>query len=119
MKPIKNLKTLGTQGERRAISYLQAHNFTIIATNQRVGRAEVDIIAKHESLLVFVEVKFRSSDAFGTPESFVTEAQAARYHEAATTYMEERGWSGPIRFDIIALQKRGSTTLLRHFEDAF
>ena len=112
-------QTLGKRGEHMGIKHLKAQHFTIIATNKRIGRSEIDIIAQREGILVFVEVKLRSNDAFGTPESFVTPAQAARYHEAATAYIEEIRWTGPIRFDVIALEKKGQKTILQHFEDAF
>ena len=102
-----------------ACAHLKSRGYQIIAQNKRFGRAEIDIIAQREGVLVFVEVKLRSHGAFGPPESFVSPAQADRYHEAATAYIEGVGWSGPIRFDIVALEKKGSKMLLKHFEDAF
>ena len=112
-------RALGKRGERMAVDYLRSHHFTILETNRRIGRSEIDIVAKCEDLLVFVEVKLRSNDGFGTPESFVTPAQVVRYHAAATAYLEETGWKGAIRFDIIALEKKAQKIELHHFEDAF
>jgi putative endonuclease len=47
----------GQVGEERAVRYLQRKGFTIMARNLRLGRGELDIIARREDLLVFVEVK--------------------------------------------------------------
>ena len=113
-------QTFGQQGEEMAAAYLVRQGFVIEARNKRFSRAEIDIIAKYqERLLIFVEVKIRRNAAFGYPETFLSTVQQSNYHEAATAYIEEVGWEGPIRFDIIALHPQGGKLSLEHFEDAF
>ena len=62
---------LGKKGEELAIDFLQKKKYSIIARNYRFDKAEVDIIAQMEDILVIVEVKTRSSKDFGNPEEFV------------------------------------------------
>lgn len=87
--------------------------------NYRVGRAEVDLVASDGASLLFVEVKLRKNTAYGHAETFVTPAQQARYHDAATYYVETHGWRGPLRFDIIAIHGNRHSYTLTHLRDAF
>ena len=106
--------------ESLAADYLVKHGFTIKARNYRYRHAEVDLIVQRHRLLVFVEVKARSSDQFGEPETFVTPKQQTRVHAAATQYIMAQNWAHAIRFDIVAIHlKSGRGHHLTHFEDAF
>ena len=110
---------LGQVAEALAAAHLQGLGFTIVARNYRYQRAEIDIIAQKEGLLVFTEVKARSSDQFGHPEAFVTPKQQALIHAAAEAYIMVYNWKSAIRFDIIAASKCNEAVQLTHFEDAF
>lgn len=90
----------------------------MLATNYRAGRGEIDIIAQLDDTLVFVEVKARSSSHFGYPEEAVTQKKADKLIETAETYLYEKDWKGPIRFDIVAVDLRHPDGI-EHFEDAF
>ena len=115
----KNKNTeLGREGEALATKYLQEHGWRILERNYRHRRAEIDLIAVHENLMIFVEVKMRTGTGFGMPEDFVDEKKARTVMEAADHYIIETGWQGDIRFDIIAILK-GKAMEIRHFEDAF
>ena len=76
---------------------------------------EIDIIAKHGKLLVFVEVKARKNNYYGYPEEFVNKAKASNIIRAAQNYIITKNWVSGIRFDIIAITGEE----LVHFEDAF
>lgn len=108
----------GKKGEALAARYLEDKGYQIQDRNYRHRRAEIDLIAKKDDLLVFVEVKARSSTAFGYPEDFVDEKQASRIISAADQYVRQINWSGDIRFDIIAVMMQNKF-VIRHFEDAF
>lgn len=110
---------LGQLAEDWAAQHLQKLGFTIVGRNYRYQRAEIDIIAKKQGLLVFTEVKARSNDRFGHPEDFVTPRQQALIHTAAEEYIMAHDWDKAIRFDIIAVFKRHGQVQLMHFEDAF
>ena len=106
-------KTIGDKGEDEAAAYLMANGYELLKRNYRFKRAEVDIIAKLEHIIVFVEVKTRKNDAFGHPESFVDVKKLALLSTAASHYTESTNWQGDIRFDIIAI----TDGELNHFED--
>ena len=66
---------LGKKGEQLAKDFLTEKGYTILETNLRVGRNEIDILAYHNNYLVAVEVKTRTSNFFGNPEEFVSNSQ--------------------------------------------
>jgi putative endonuclease len=114
-----NIKaTTGKKGEEMAANFLALHGFEIVARNYRYKHAEIDLIARKENLLVFVEVKTRSSSSFGEPESFVDNKKVAKILEGAEHYIFETHWHGNIRFDIVSV-KLGTQPEVVHFEDAF
>lgn len=108
----------GQKGEELAAQFLEKKGYQIVARNFRYKRAEVDIIAQQGNLLVFVEVKARSSTTFGYPEDFVDEKKAALIIAAAEYYINENNWEGMIRFDIISVMLQPRIGI-HHFEDAF
>ncbi|SMB85600.1 protein of unknown function UPF0102 [Hymenobacter roseosalivarius DSM 11622] len=111
---------LGHAGESAAADFFLAQGYTIARRNYRHRRAEVDLIVRQgNSLLVFVEVKARSSSRYGHPEEFVTERKRQLFRLAADQYQEEIDWRGNIRFDILALTQLADGFHIEHFEDAF
>ena len=115
----KHLQT-GKTGESLALSYLKEQKYHILATNWRYRRSEVDIIAKDEQVLVFLEVKTRSDDYFGKPEMAVTKRKKLLLVDAATAYMEKINHQWEIRFDIIAIVTRSENDIeIQHYQDAF
>lgn len=108
----------GNAGENMAADFLQNKGFEIVARNYRYKHSEIDLIVKQEALLVFVEVKTRSSTSFGEPEDFVDAKKASKIFEGADQYIHETNWIGNIRFDIISV-KMGANAEVVHFEDAF
>ena len=113
------MQTFGKLGEDKAAHFLDGEGYEILARNYRFKKSEIDIICKKGDLLVFVEVKSRSSKAFGEPESFVSVTQQKAILRAAEAYMLETHWEGDIRYDIIAFFKKGREEELTHLPDAF
>ena len=107
----------GKQGEDQATDFLENKGFTVMARNYRYRHAEIDLIVQKENWLIFVEVKTRSSDAFGEPETFVDYKKGRKIMEAAEEYIHANDWHGHIRFDIISV-KLCNPPEIRHFEDA-
>jgi putative endonuclease len=110
-----NTKKIGESGEERACQFLEEKKYQILHKNWRFKHAEIDIIAKSQNIIVFVEVKFRKSNKFGYPEEFVSKHKIKKMHEAAAAYIETNNWDGELRFDIIAIEGNN----IEHFEDAF
>lgn len=110
---------LGKVGEEMAKNHLLQNGYKILATNWRTGRAELDIIAKQDDILVFVEVKTRSDNRHGEPEAFVTEEKKNFMRGAAGVYMELINHNWEIRFDVISVFVRPQKSYLKHIVDAF
>lgn len=111
---------LGLKGEQIARTYLEGKGYRIIVSNWRHGRAEIDLIASYDNILVFVEVKTRSSSQFGQPDEFVGPKKEQQLAKAACAYMDQVRYQGEIRFDIVAiLLPPQAATEVNHIQDAF
>ena len=110
---------LGNRGESLAEKYLFETGHQILERNWRFSRAEVDLIVKDGEILVFVEVKTRSSEFFGKPEESVSPKKEALLKDAAAVYMEQIDHQWEIRFDIISILIKSDGYSIEHFKDAF
>lgn len=110
---------LGRIGEDTAVNYLKEKGFQIIERNTRCAKVEVDLIAKFEDYIVFVEIKTRSSMRWGNPEDAISKAKIKRMVEAAHYYIDENDIDLPVRFDIVAIVINKKIVEIEHFEDAF
>ncbi|WP_254528768.1 MULTISPECIES: YraN family protein [unclassified Sphingobacterium] len=108
-------KTTGTKGEEMAVLFLKKIGFQIIELNWRHKNLEVDIIAHDNDVLVFVEVKVRSSSAFGTERDMINSQKQNRLSRAAEAYIMQKDHRGEIRFDVITFIDGKST----YIKDAF
>ena len=106
----------GLAAEEQAIRFLASRGWIVLAHRWRVGRIEIDIVARRGVTVAFVEVKSRRGDAFGSPFEAVTGAKQRELVRAARAWIDRFGQPTDIyRFDCIALQKG----VLEHLEDAF
>jgi len=110
---------LGTKGEQLAIEYLSAEGYEILARNYRFEKAEVDIIAKKDFILAAIEVKTRSTTDFGNPQDFVKPRQIQNLVKAVNAYIDEFALDLEVRFDIVAIIKKGAQFEVTHLKDAF
>lgn len=110
----KSNTLLGKEAEASAAKYLVSQGCTILSTNYRYGRDEIDIVALDGEFLVFVEVKSRSSAKFGYPEEAVSSAKARRIVHAAEQYILDMDWQGDIRFDIVSVQNMHSLLWIKN-----
>lgn len=111
---------LGRHGERLAAAFLIEKGFEILDENWVYGRAEIDLIVYVNRIIVFVEVKTRSSTGFGLPEDFVNYSKQQHMANAADAYIEIMNHEGEVRFDIISiLFKKNNNYTINHIEDAF
>jgi putative endonuclease len=114
--------TLGRGGEDTAAAYLVANRYRIQARGFRFGRGEIDIVAWDRETLVFVEVKTRAGERFGSPEESVTTSKQRQIRRLAEGFlMRFRIPSDtPCRFDVISLGRdAGGAPEIRHLKDAF
>jgi putative endonuclease len=99
-------KMLGKAGEDRAARFLAKQGYKILERNYRVPSGEIDLIALHQGEVVFVEVKTRTSDAFGAPELAVTPRKQRQMVKAALGYIKyKKLHQVPCRFDVVAINE--------------
>lgn len=111
---------LGSAGEALVRSHLEQHGFTLIAGNVRVGRLEIDLIARRGALYVFCEVRTRTSAAFVDAIDTIDRAKQRRIRRAAELWLlRERLEPEEIRFDAASVLLRGEQCELTYYEDAF
>ncbi len=96
---------LGSYGEKLAVDFLQKNGYSIIETNFRVRLGEIDIIAKHNDTLCFIEVKTRQTDLCGLPEESVAYFKQKKLSKLALTYLKMRYKTIDIksRFDVVSI----------------
>ncbi len=117
---MKKNKETGSKGEDLATDFLISKGYEILERNWRFKRAEIDIIARHNGKLIFIEVKARSYSYYGEPESFVDNKKKRLIADAASQYMKKINYDWAIRFDIIGvLMEKDKKPIISHFEDAF
>lgn len=111
---------IGRKGEELAIAFLRKRGMRIIATNWHYHHLEIDIIAEDKGMLVFVEVKTRTSSFFGNPEEAVSRVKMGRIINAAEAYILNKNVTQEARFDIVAiLMPPHNSPEIEYFEDAF
>lgn len=94
-------KDLGDFGEKVAEEYLKNCGCDIICRNFCVRGGEIDIIAKDERFLIFVEVKTRASEKYGYPSEAVNRKKLEHMRRAAEIYLDRNPCDTEVRFDII------------------
>ena len=110
----------GRHSEIMAQNYLMSIGYKILETNWRSGHKEIDIIAKDENIIVFVEVKSRTNDIFAKPEDAVNFKKIKNIVRAANTYLISHNIENDSRFDIITLLLMPSGEYkIEHIKDAF
>lgn len=112
-----NRREAGTRKEKLAAEYLAAQGMGIAERNFRSRQGEIDIIGYHKGYLVFVEVKYRSSEASGSASEAVDFRKQRRICKAADyyRYLHRLGDDCPVRYDVVAIQG----TQIRWIQNAF
>ncbi len=119
----KYKKTIGNLGEDAAVKYLKRKRYIILERNFNVHGGEIDIIAKKGDYVVFVEVKTRSTDGYGTGAEAVNYAKQQHIIRAAQVYMLKLGNVNG-RFDVLVVNgtmngKKLKVEKIEHIENAF
>lgn len=93
----------GQQAEDIALSYLTEQGLNLVERNFRSRQGEIDLIMRDGSTLVFIEVRYRRSNRFGSPQESVTRTKQYRLLATAAFYLKRYRYDGPTRFDVAAL----------------
>src|SRR5690606_35812260 len=114
-------RALGGRGEALAARFLRDAGMEIVARNWRCRHGELDLIARHGAITVFVEVKTRRTLTFGTPAEAVTVGKQQRIRRLALLWLAEQDgpWQ-PIRFDVVSvLMMPGQRPRIDHLAAVF
>ena len=110
----------GNLAEDLAVEYLEKKNYRIIARNFRYQKAEIDIVAEFENLIVVAEVKARSYNTLIEPQEAVTKKKIKSIVMCTDFFMQDRTIDKEVRFDIITvLPDEKGVLQLTHIQDAF
>lgn len=107
MNTVIKKQNKGKEGEKMACDYLEQQGVHIIERNYKQPSGEIDIIGKHHNVLLFIEVKYRSSTYFGVPSEYVTSRKKQKIINTAKHYL----YTKPIasrqtcRFDVISIMR--------------
>ncbi|MBQ3726787.1 MAG: YraN family protein [Selenomonadaceae bacterium] len=114
-------KVLGKLGEDCAAKFLEAEGYTIVDRNFRIRSAEIDIIARRDNLIIFVEVKARSNIRHGLPVEAVNLRKQKKIIEAAGVFLQDENFCDcACRFDVVEVYLRGECVEEIHqIENAF
>ena len=106
----------GGEGEAAARAFLERKGAKVLEMNYRRPTGEIDIVARQRDVILFVEVKRRSSLRYGRPSEAVNRAKQLHILRTAQLYLQEKRLSdAPVRFDVIEVLPGE----IRHIENAF
>lgn len=120
--PLMTNKAIGILGEQLATKFLQTNGYTILHTNFRTRKGEIDIVALLNNILTFVEVKTRKNKIFGRASEAVTLSKQKVIRLVATCYMQKYFQSEQcLQFDVLEvyLQADNSLNYINHIPQAF
>lgn len=118
-------KTIGDVGEKAAVAHLEGKGYEIVGRKYKYRNGELDIIARHGTVLVFVEVKtadltYTPVHSFGDPETWLTPRKQKFMKQCAHHYLWKQGIQDTdCRFDLIAVRVYEDRLDIRHMENAF
>ncbi|HWH27317.1 MAG TPA: YraN family protein [Pseudolysinimonas sp.] len=111
---------LGVRGERIAERHLVARGFEVLDRNWRCPQGEIDLVFRDGSEVVFVEVKTRTSVAYGHPLEAITATKLGRLRRLAGSWCEAHPGAGAIRIDAVGvIAPRNLPATVEHVQGVF
>ena len=114
-------RTLGDWGEEKALRYLSDRGYRLLACNWRTREGEIDLVMEQDLTIVFIEVKTRNTNRFGSPEESVTPGKQKRLRKTCLAYLQENDYENrDWRIDVVAIEatRIGEIIRLDHYENA-
>ena len=116
----KTRSQLGGRGEDLAAGFLKAKGYVLLERNFRSPVGEIDIVAREAQTLVFVEVKTRETDGFGSAKWAIDQKKRRKVSMAALAYLNKKGWGEkPARFDVVAVDMTQGGPRIELYRNAF
>jgi putative endonuclease len=117
---VNSFQIFGKNNESLAAIYLKRQGYLIIEQNYRTRMGEIDIIAKDNETIAFVEVKSRSSAAFGSPKHAITLQKKRKISKVALQYLKSTHQSHVrARFDVVAIFSNSGRDTIELIKNAF
>lgn len=107
----------GRAGEDAATEYLRQAGYDICARNWQSGHYELDIVARRDGILHFVEVKTRRADGLTPPEAAITLHKFRSLTKAAAQYIAQYDWQSEVQFDLAAVDVLPDGTMQVRFTE--
>ena len=111
---------IGKFGEKLAKNFLISHGYKILASNVKTSYKEIDIVAQEGETIVFIEVKTRQSQSYGSADEAMTWAKLSNFSRAIELFLVRRNLeTDNIRADLIAIDinKREKVAKIKHYKD--
>jgi len=114
-------RTIGKQTEALACDYLQAQGLRLLERNFLVPQGEIDLIMEDRQSLIFVEVRFRRNNHFGSGAETVTQSKQRKLLTAAASYLQRNPQQAerPARFDVVSMVMENSRYSINWIKNAF
>jgi putative endonuclease len=113
-------QVLGKEGEKVAEQYLCQKGYRLVERNYRCAAGEVDLIVLDRRVVVFVEVKTRTDDRFGTPLEAVELRKQKKMIQAAQFFLSAKKLhEREARFDVVGISWPAGAPVVEHIENAF
>ncbi len=112
-------KLVWKKGEAIAREYLESKGYEILEQNYRTRYAEIDIVAKKENMLIFVEVRTKTGEMFGLPEETINKKKLEKLWRNAEAYVKMKRWQGQYRIDAVCvvLNQDNSVRRMEHYQN--
>lgn len=116
-----NARIIGNSGENEVCEFLKRHGYEIVKRNFTIRGGEIDIIARKDNVIAFVEVKTRKPDALSSGEEAVTYSKKKLIIKAAEAYIMKFGTDDcTYRFDVaVAIMENAKILKLKYYAGAF
>lgn len=111
---------IGKDYEQQALHYLKQQGLSLVSQNFHCRQGEIDLIMAEKQCLIFIEVRFRKSAAYGSAIESVTRQKQARIIHTAQVFLQQHSGSYlSYRFDVIAISPSASQNEIIWIKDAF
>lgn len=115
----KPSKQRGVEAESIALDFLKKQGMRLIARNYHCRNGEIDLIMEQSGTLIFVEVRYRNTSAFGSALESIDARKRSRIIQCASHYLSTQKIAKPARFDVVALSPIGRDLNIDWVPDAF
>jgi putative endonuclease len=112
---IKTTKQAGSEAEQKVAEELVRRGFEVMFLNWTDRKSEIDIVAKKGGVLIFVEVKFRSSAEYGSGLDYVTERKLVSMQIAADRFVHQNKWRGGYELYAAEVDNEGGINIIPVF----